>query len=339
MFMNRTSLFVLLWALCITPAWSAIITPQPVVLRRVATDKFTIYSSNLLANPQILIASDPTRELNHAHLSPDHMHLLFTRYNLFNSSGVAVETNGYFQTESIICDFNGSNCNVVIPQRPNIIAANATWMPDGSGFLYVTNDTPNGQVGIAHYDLATHMITPYFEPGNISISDPNLVGQQMVVSAIPQGAEESILLLVSQAGVRPLTSPTFANFQILSPLLGDFDSKLSPDGTRVALMRHMSPNGWNIVVKNIASGTETNLSSGPNAVDAVPEWSSDNRLLIFWHVDLANMPQTGIWTMNPDGTGRAQVPLPPGHFYTMATFIPGGGSFINSQIYYSSAAP
>jgi hypothetical protein len=72
-------------------AASGLSAPKPEAPRRVASDKFAIYTSTLAGDGRVLIASDPTREINHAHLSPDRSHLAFTRYNVLNSYGVALE--------------------------------------------------------------------------------------------------------------------------------------------------------------------------------------------------------------------------------------------------------
>lgn len=37
--------------------------------------------------------------------------------------------------------------------------------------------------------------------------------------------------------------------------------------------------------------------------------------------------------MRPDGTERKRVPLPPGYFYIMPAFVPGGGVISEQQNY------
>jgi hypothetical protein len=330
------------------------VTPQREASRREASDKFAIYSSALAGDGQSLIASDPDREINHAHLSPDRSHVAFTRYNVRNSDGVALETNSYFQTEIMVCDANGNECEVVIPPRPGIVAANASWTPDGWGLLFVTNDTPPRRPGVSLYDLATGRITLFYQPDKINVADPHVVGQMMVSPGVPTSGEKiSKLYLINlpsdatqlarssksaapaAKAARVLTSPKYANFTTMDPALGDYDPKLSPDGKKVAVMRHLAQDDWAIVIVDVATGEETNLS-GPRPVDAVPEWSSDGKLLIFWHVNRADLKQSGIYTMRPDGSERTRVPLPPGYFYTMPAFVPGGGSDPSSKIIYSA---
>jgi Tol biopolymer transport system component len=308
---------------------------KPAASRQVASDKFAIYTSTLAGNTQTLIASDPTREINHAHISPDGSHLAFTRYNTYNNAGLALETNGYLQTEIVVCAANGSNCVDAIPSRPGIIAANASWTPDGQHLLFLTNATPTGLTGISIYDLATKSVTPFFQPSALKVADPVFAGSKMVVSSIARGSMINQIFLASSAGLNALTSPTFANPTVMNPPLGDFDPKLSPNGTMVALMRHIAPGNYAIVMVNVATKAESYLSP-PNPIDAVPEWSSDGRLLIFWHVDTANLILTGLYTMLPDGSQRTRLPLPFGYFYSMAAFFPGGGSLPSSQIIYSA---
>lgn len=310
---------------------SGLSAPIPEASRQVASDKFTIYTSTLAGNGQTLIASDPRREINHAHISPDGSRVQFTRYNVFNKAGVATELNGYQNTEIVVCEANGANCVVAIPARPGIIAANASWTPDGKGLLFVTNATPTGRDGISLYTLSTGSITPFFQPSTLNVADPVVVGSKLVVSVMAPGWASHRIFTASSAGFKSLTNPVFPA-QWDPP--GDFDPKFSPNGAKVALMRHVAQNNWAVVVVDVATVAESNISP-PNPVDAVPDWSSDGRLLIFWHVDPANPRLNGIYTMLPNGAQRRQVPLPIGPFYTMAAFFPGGGSLPSSKIIYS----
>lgn len=310
---------------------SGLSAPIPEASRQVASDMFTIYTSTLAGNGQTLIASDPRREINHAHISPDGLHVAFTRYNTYNTSGFALETNGYQKTEIVVCAANGANCVAVIPARPGIIAANASWTPDGKGLLFITNATPTGLAGISIYNLMDRTIKPFFQPNNLAVADPVVVGTTFVVSVIAPDWANHRIFTASSAGFNSLTNPTF---QAAWNPPGDFDPKLSPDSKTVAFMRHVAQNNWAVLVVNVATGAESNISP-PNPVDAVPEWSSDGGLLIFWHVDPANPRLNGIYTMLPNGAQRTQVPLPIGPFYTMAAFLPGGGSLPSSKIIYS----
>ena len=87
---------------------------------------------------------------------------------------------------------------------------------------------------------------------------------------------------------------------------------------------------------DLSTCRELNLAK-PNTVDAVPEWSSDGRLLIFWSVVPDDLKESG-WTMRSDGFHRRRIPLRHGFFYTMPAFVPGMGSGPDSQIIYSARA-
>ena len=318
--------------------------------RRNPNDQFAIYVSNLSGEHPTLVFSDPTREVNHARVSPDRQWVVFARYNSFNWHGVALETNGYARTEVIRCRIDGSDCVSLIPPRRGTVAANAYWTPDGQKLLFVSTETPNRHPAIKLLDPSTGRISTLYCPPDILPTDPHQVGDLIVMpgrALSDPGISRLYLLSLATGSRRTLTDPKFGNFRKIEPPLGDHDPKLSPDGTQVAVMRHMARNegatlprdrdDWSIVVVDLSTGRELSLAK-PNTVDAVPEWSSDGRLLIFWSVVRDNLKESGLWTMRPDGSDRRRIPLPHGFFYTMPAFVPGMGSGPDSQIIYSARA-
>jgi hypothetical protein len=306
--------------------------------RRDPADKFAIYTSSLTGTDRVLLISDPSREINHARVSPDGTHFVFTRYNRRNRDGEALEVTSYLQTEIVICRMDGGGCQVAVPPRAGIVAANATWMPDGKHLLLVTNDRPSRQPGISEVDLGTGISTPWPSPDNLELADPQTEAGRIVVAGKPMtGARVSRIFLFDPATgkVQPVSTPTLANVREMDPPLGDHDPKLSPDGREVALMRHLDTDDWAVFVVDLATRTEHDLS-GPHPVDAVPEWSPDEAVLIFWHVERGDLKQSGLYTMRPDGSDRRRVMLPHGFFYSMPAFVPGPGGRI---IYASRVDP
>jgi hypothetical protein len=97
-----------------------------------------------------------------------------------------------------------------------------------------------------------------------------------------------------------LTSPNLPRRDGLP--YGDYDAKLSPDGTMVTFMRHLPPNLYHTMVLN-AADIELDLSA-QHPGDGVPAWSSDGELLIFW-----NAANNTIQTMTPAGANRTTLPL------------------------------
>jgi WD40-like Beta Propeller Repeat len=305
--------------------------------RREESDKFSIFTSTLSGGRRTLIFSDPKREVNHARVSPDGSRVVFTRYNTFNRDGEALETGGYRDTETIICQIDGSGCEVAITPRKGFAAANAYWTPDGKKLLFVSDDMANGHPAIKSFDLATREIAPFYAPSDIAPADPHQTGGAMVVVGRPRNdLHLNHLYIVDLASKtrRQISTTRLRNPKKLEPPVGYHDPKLSPDGKSVAVMRQSEEGLWSIAVVDVATGAERNLTPAGTG-DAVPEWSSDGKLIIFWSVDFRNLKEANLVTARPDGSERKDVPLPTGRFYTMPAFFPGDGSGPASRIIYS----
>ncbi|TVR99173.1 MAG: hypothetical protein EA406_04185 [Rhodospirillales bacterium] len=297
-------------------------------------DHFSIMVSRLDGSGLNRIAADRDREINHARVSPDHQWVTFTRYNREGPDGTSMEIHGVEETEIMLMRIDGSGMRSLVPPRRGAVAANGYWTPDGRGIIYVAVD-PGGRPELRIVDVATGSIRRQPTPDAVMPSDPHIVGDKMVFAA--KGAVDTIWISrVDGSEARQITNPPAWRGTAPSGVgPGDYDPKLSPDGESVALMRQVAPDEWHVIVVDLATGTERSLTR-PGGVDAVPEWSSDGRLLIFWHVDLRNLGNTGLWTMRPDGSERRQVPLPRGYFYTMPAFFPGDGSGPDARVIFSA---
>ena len=141
------------------------------------------------------------------------------------------------------------------------------------------------------------------------------------------------------SGARRLTNPQNCLRTVgkANPPAGDFDPKLSPDGSRVVFMRHVSAFSFATLLVDVATGKEQELSPNlsPDAADAVPEWSADGKTILFWRIDRSKLSDCGIWKMTADGRYRQRIPLPRGYFYTMPAFFPGESALPNSEIIFS----
>jgi len=282
-------------------------------------------------NPQRLV-SDPSREMNHAHVSPDRQWVTFTRYNKKGFGSPAVETNGYDETEIMLMKIDGSGLRTLVPAKKNAIAANGNWTPDGEGILFVSK-AGGGTTELERFDLASGRISRVPGPQGMWLSEPHQVGDKIVFPAQdPKTKKKNAIWIMDRDGknAKQITDPSPA-----SPFPVDYDPKLSPDGTKVAIMRQVEKDNWHTVVLDLRTGRERDLSASV-AVDGVPEWSSDGRLLIFWHVDPKDLKSSGLYTMTADGTERSRVPLPHGFFYTMPAFFPGEGSGRDARIIFSA---
>ncbi len=302
------------------------------------SDLFGIYTCSLDGGNLKRLISDSYREMNHARLSPDHQWITFTRYNRRGRKGLAVEVEGYRETEIMIMRPDGTGLESLVPPRRGKVAANGYWTPDGKAILYVSNDNPQRRGQINRVDLATRRVTQVDLPGHLWMADPHPVGEKLVFTVYrPEDKINSIWLRDREgAAVRQLTHPVFP--PVTEPLpvhLGDFDPKISPDGSRVAFFRHVGKQNWHVVIADANTGSEKDLSDEV-ALDMVPEWSSDGALLIFWHLDLSDLRNSGLYTVRPDGTARRKVPLPLGYFYSMPAFFPGDGSGEDARIIFSA---
>jgi len=304
-------------------------------------DAFAIYIAGLDGQDMKCILSDPERELNHVRVSPDGTKITFTRFNkkkLF--AKLAEEEGGYFGTEIMVANIDGSGLRSLTRRGPFLINVNSYWTPDGRGLIYMSNDNPDKKhLRIKYLDLRTNNISNLTPKELTWVSDPHQVGTTLVFPAAKtpdKKAIRSIWRLDTATGqVSQLTHPSGLSLAKAGlPPPGDSDPKLSPDGTELAFTRHMGNGSFHLLIMELASGRVRDLSSG-SAIDVMPEWSSDGRLLTFWHVDLKRLSKIGIYTVSPTGEHRRQIPLPKGYHFKMPAFVPGTGSGAGAKIVFT----
>ena len=302
-------------------------------------DQFGIYTSNLNGKNLKLVIADPYREMNHVRVSPDKQFITFTRFNNRKIiSGFAEEEDGYTDTEIMIAAIDGTGLKSLTPTGNNLINVNSYWTPDGKSILYMSNDNPDKtKIQFKRIDLATRKVVT-MSPADLPwVSDPHQVGNHIVFPAARDVKEvRSIWLMkVGSQKADQITHPVISvKGPLKDPLPGDSDPKLSPDGTEVAFTRHFGNGNFHNIVLNLATGKEKDLSVAVT-VDVMPEWSSDGRLLTFWHVNLKKIKDIGIYTIKPDGSGRTKIPLPYGYFFRMPAFFPGEGSGSDARVIFS----
>jgi Tol biopolymer transport system component len=327
-------LFLILAGSQLPVVWQAVAS----ALRAEDPEMFGIYTCALDGTNLKRVLADPTREMNHARVSPDRAWITFTRYNKRGLTGLAEETNGYDESEIMLVRPDGSGLRSLVPPAKDIFAANGYWTPDGKFILYVSK-LPGKKSEISRIDLATGQIVRIPAPTQLWASDPHPVGSQMTFACLDAGkSKRNTIWIMNGDGTQPKQvtgKSSSSGAQAANEYPSDYDPKLSPDGSRIAVMRRMGPDNWHVVITDLKSGGEQDLS-GPQAVDGVPEWSGDGKLLIFWHVNPKNLRSSGLYTMQPDGSDRKRVPLPSGYFYTMPAFFPGEGSDRNARIVFSA---
>ena len=301
---------------------------------------FGIYVSTLDGKNMKPIINDSYRELNHARVSPDNKWVTFTRFNKRGKDGLARETGpeSFLRTEIMRVRIDGTGMESLNRAQRGIVVANSYWTPDGKGLIYMFNNLLKKEAQISRIDIATRKISRVPTPAGLLASDPHTVGNQIVFPVVSRKGKPSSIWIMNLDGTnaRQLTDPRFSEAALkMKPPPGDSDCKLSPDGTKVALMRHVSGDDWHIIIVDVKTGQERDISKGVTC-DAMPEWSSDGKLLIFWHADRKNLRKSGLYTIRPDGSDRKRIPLPRGYFYTMPAFFPGEGSDDTTRIIFNA---
>jgi len=301
---------------------------------------FGVYSANLDGSDMRPLIQDSYRELNHARVSPDGRLLTFTRYNKVDSRGLAMEEGGYLQTEIAVMGLDGSSPEVFAGPPAFEIAANGNWAPDGKSIVFAGKRREDAHTRLYSVALEGKLIEAVQGQPDLFVADPHLAGGKMVFTVREPDGRNLLYLKDRPDGVfSKLTDFRSSSQRSVDPPPGDYDPKLSPDAAKVAFMRRIDEGPhWHIVALDLESRVEKDISA-PSAVDAVPEWSQDGGLLVFWHVDPDNLRNCGLYTAKPDGSDRKRIVLPRGYFYSMPAFFPDGASgAAGSKIVFSARA-
>ncbi len=318
-----------------------------------SSDRFAICTANLDGKNMAKIISDPYRRMSHTRVSPDKKWITFTRFNNERTPDLATGRSGSFnETEIILIRLDGTGLKILIPPRKGILACNSYWTSDGKALLYVSTNNPGRRPQIDRIDLNDNMeiqkITKLPVPEYLLPVDPHQVDNLIVFSAInTMGKKDRGTWIMNADGTNlkqlawPKEDPEGKDLMARHKAgTGDNDPKLSPDGSKIAFMRHIVGRYyWHIHIVDVKTGQEKDLSAeyiplGYPAMDAMPEWSSDGRLLIFWYVD-QKTNQKDLYTMKPNGSERKRIPLPRRNFYVHVSFFPGDGSGKKARILFS----
>lgn len=295
---------------------------------------FGIYTARLDGSDVQTIMTSADRELTHPRVSPDGSRIVLTRYNNRGADGKATEAQGYENTEIMILNLDGSGLETVIAPKPGVIASNGCWTPDGKGLIYISTDTPDRRPEIRLVDLETRRISRMPTPPGLSVSDPHWVGDELVFPVKGERSDALWTMKADGSRAHQVTHPANARKPGSAEPYGDFDPKLSPDGSRVAFMRIYSGSAWQVMVLDLNTGTERDLTTG-GVIEGLPTWSSDGKRLLYRHIDLKKPEETGLYTMTPEGSDRKMVPLPRGFLYNHASFYPGDASSQGDRLIYT----
>lgn len=303
-----------------------------------AFEYFSIAMASLDGKDFTVILKDPRRQMSHARVSPDGKWITFTRFNKIDpKKGVAVEDeNDYSQTEIMVCRIDGSDIKSIVPPKKGLANCNSYWSPDGKSLIHISTDNDKKKGRIYITDIATGKRTRVPTPEGIDAADPYTNGETVVFPGRQAGPGGHVIHIMKAngSGHRRLSSVPQAKSK------GEYDPKISPDKSKVAFMRFGKKGqkgDVHIIVTDIKTGEEKDLSiPGNDNWDAMPEWSSDGKLLVFWHVNRPDVLKSGIYTIRADGKDRKMIPLPFDHQYTIPSFVPGTGSGNDAKIIFTA---
>jgi WD40-like Beta Propeller Repeat len=100
---------------------------------------------------------------------------------------------------------------------------------------------------------------------------------------------------------------------------GDFDPDPSPDGTRVAFASSRSGDGFELVIRTLATGAE----SRPGLAARMPRWSPDGSWIAYWRPPESGLLGT-IRLVRPDGSEDHAVGRVEGHYDSGLDWSPDG---------------
>lgn len=348
---TRSLIVAIIVLLIVFIQWSGCILGKIAAQKRMLPHpkSFGIYTSTLDGKNFTEIVTDPKREINHTRVSHDHKWITFTRYNKFRN-GIAVEENGYEETEIVICRLDGSDLQVLVPAKKGCVNGNGHWMLNDEGIIYVSTDTPDKMPRLFVIDIKTKKRTPIPLESKYLPTDPHIVEDMIVFPAKTRAMNKTAIFMMKKDGtaLKRITNV---------PNMAENDPKLSPDKSKVVIFRNVisqSPfpairgKEWHTIVLDLKTGKEKDISP-PGTIDGVAEWSSDGKLLVLWQLNMAEMikrvkslsptdpipaPVADLFSVRPDGSERRRVPLPDG-YYTMPAFFPGTGSDIDAKIIFS----
>ncbi|MEQ1842334.1 MAG: hypothetical protein ABL994_18165, partial [Verrucomicrobiales bacterium] len=256
-------------------------------------DHFCVWVSKIDGSDRALILSDPKRQITHTRVSPDGKWIVFTTYHDPGADGFAKEGgNSYANTEICLFQLGGTKIKTIAGPVPGEVNANASFSSDGKRIIFASTRSGKG-AGLYWYDLETGLTAPVSTPSALHrLADPHEVRNKMVFTSHPGKDGElqgSWMMNGDGSEARQISFPKkFAGTPPERIAQGDYDPRLSPDGSRVSILRNVG-GAFHIVIVDVGSGVETDRTEPifpgrKDTAEGVAAWSSDGKLLVFRHI-------------------------------------------------------
>ncbi len=145
------------------------------------------------------------------------------------------------------------------------------WTPDGRAILYVRYE-PDAS-GFLHpdlfrWDFESGKVRRLTREADVRDPDPAPSGTWAVAVRHRHGLSQLVRVELANGHVDPLTPAALGEVY--------HHPRLSPDGARLAFVRHLG-GAWHLVVRELIGGSERELATPPRATVAHPAWSADGR--------------------------------------------------------------
>lgn len=238
---------------------------------------------------------------NYLRVSPDGEWVVYVEYaSDENDDGYANQAD-IKGTEIGIMRVDGSEARLLTTN--DRVDTTPTWAPDGAHILFASDrDNEDYRYDLFVMDLYGENVVNITNTPNIIEVDPSWAGTTIVAILLPIEDENTPPTLQAiwamdcdladleacSTNVRQLTFPNIDK-QSENYIFGDFNPRISPDGTTVAFYRHRNED-WsiaNIPIGDIdimtiplEGGAETIVSQGTEA-DLMPAWSPDGTRFAF----------------------------------------------------------
>ncbi len=171
------------------------------------------------------------------------------------------------------------------------------WSGDGQSLIYVRYE-PDGR-GVLHPDLyrwtqATGQVERLTHAADLRDPDPAAKGDWAVAVRRRHGKSQLVRVDLGSGGIEALFAATAAEVHD--------HPRLDPQGRRLAYVRHRQ-GAWQLVVRDVSSGSEQVLPTPRRATVAYPAWSADGHQL--W----ASIGEGGFISIRAYDLSSGQLPV------------------------------